>query len=329
MRVLVTGGAGYIGSITAALLRARGDTVAVLDNFWRGHRAAIPADVPVYDVDLRDAAATRAAVQAMRPDAVLHFAAATLVPESVRDPARYFGINVGGAIQLLEAMRAEGVERLVFSSTAAVYGEPERLPIREDDPKRPINPYGQSKWMVEQMLAASAAAYGLRYAALRYFNVAGAALGLGEDHDPETHVIPLALLTVLGRRDAFAIFGDDYPTPDGTAIRDYVHVLDLADAHLCALDRLDASLGPLNLGTRDGASVRQIVAAVERVAGRPLPVRIAPRRAGDPPALIADATRAREILGWEPTRSSLDEMVGSSCDWFRTHPRGYGSGDDR
>lgn len=325
MRVLVTGGAGYIGSVAVAALRARGDEVSVLDSLWRGHRAALPSDVPFYGVDLSDGSKVEAALAEARPDAVLHFAAATLVPESVREPALYFSVNVGGSLHLLNAMLETGADRIVFSSTAAVYGSPQSLPIKEGDPKLPINPYGQSKWMVEQILAAYAAAYDLRYAALRYFNVAGATETLGEDHDPETHVIPVALQTALGLRDAFGIYGTDYRTPDGTAIRDYVHVRDLVDAHLRALDRLDDSLGAINLGTRDGLSVRQIVESVERVTGRPLPVRLEPRRAGDPPSLIADSTRAREILGWEPRHSTVDEMVASAWSWLQRHPAGYAS----
>jgi len=255
---------------------------------------------------------------------VLHFGAATLVPESVREPLLYFACNVSGTINLLRAMLDHGTDRMVFSSTAAVYGAPTSLPILEDDPKAPINPYGQSKWMVEQILQTASAAHGLNYAALRYFNVAGATAELGEDHDPETHVIPVALQTALGLRDAFGIFGTDYPTPDGTAIRDYVHVIDLVDAHLRALDRLDEPLGAMNLGTRDGVSVRQIVESVERVTGRALPVRIEPRREGDPPSLVADSSRAREVLGWEPRHSTVDEMVGSAWEWLSRNPRGYG-----
>jgi UDP-glucose 4-epimerase len=325
MRVLVTGGAGYIGSVAVAALRARGDDVSVLDNEWRGHRRAVPPDVPFYGVDLRVPHLVADAVRAADPDAVLHFAAATLVPESVREPVLYYAVNVGGTINLLRAMLDAGIDKLVFSSTAAVYGSPapDDIPIREDIPKAPINPYGHSKLVVEQMLEAAEAAHGLRWAALRYFNVAGATEALGEDHDPETHVIPVALQVALGLRDAFGVYGTDYPTPDGTAVRDYVHVVDLVDAHLRALDRLDDALGAMNLGTRDGVSVRQIVEAVERVTGRPLPVRYEPRREGDPPALVADSTRARETLGWEPAHSTVDEMVGSAWSWFRRHPRGY------
>jgi len=326
MRILVTGGAGYIGSVAVELLLARGDEVIVLDNFWRGHRASVPAGVVGIRADLRDAEQTRRAVLDSGPDAVMHFAAAIIVPESVADPATYFSINTVGSHNLLAAINEAGVRRMVFSSTAAVYGVPTTVPIAEDAPTEPINPYGRSKLMVEQMLAWHAAAYGLEYVVFRYFNVAGATETRGEHHSPETHVIPLALLTVLGRQDRFKVFGTDYPTPDGTAIRDYVHVVDLAEAHLLALDKLDRGLGVLNLGTRDGFSVKQIVDAVERVTGRFLPIDCAPRREGDAPALVADSTRARRLLGWWPKRSTLDEIIGSAWEWMLRNPDGYPDG---
>ena len=323
MRVIVTGGAGYIGSVTVERLLHRGDAVVVLDNLWRGHRAAVPTGADFVAVDLRSGDDLAAIVRSFRPDAIIHFAAATLVAESVERPEEYYATNVVASHNLLAAARGANVAKFVFSSTAAVYGVPDQLPVGEDSITRPINPYGRSKLMVEQMLADFSAAYGLCYAALRYFNVAGATHDHGEDHDPETHVIPVALQTLLGRRERFAVYGSDYPTPDGTAVRDYVHVVDLADAHLSALERLDRSLGPINLGTKGGFSVRQIVEAVERVTGRALPVRYEPRRAGDPPALVADSSRAHELLGWSPARSTLDEMVGSAWDWFLRHPNGY------
>lgn len=325
MRVMVTGGAGYIGSVAVERLRARGDEVVVLDNLWRGHPEAVSADRLVR-CDLRDPVTTAAAVREAEPDAVLHFAAATLVPESMVRPAEYFGVNVLGSHNLLAALNEVGVRRFVFSSTAAVYGLPTELPIKESSPTRPMNPYGRSKLMVEEMLEWHAHAYGLRYASLRYFNVAGATAEHGEDHEPETHVIPVALKVLLGQRDQFSVFGTDYPTTDGTAVRDYVHVLDLIDAHLLALDQLDAApepLGAFNLGTREGFSVRQIVEAVERVTDRPLPVVYGPRREGDPPALVADSSRARNELGWTPVRSTLDEMIGSAWSWHQRHPGGY------
>lgn len=324
MRVLVTGGAGYIGSIAAERLLQAGHDVVVIDNLYMGHHAAVPAEVPFHDIDIRDERGLDRVTREHRFDAVMHFAALTQVGESVEQPARYYDVNVRGGLTLLEAARRAGIPRFVFSSTAAVYGEPERLPIREDDPKLPINPYGETKWVIERALAAYSSRYDLAYAAFRYFNVAGATQARGEDHNPESHVIPLALFTLLGKRERFDIFGTDYPTPDGTAIRDYVHVVDLADAHVAALDKLDRSLGAINLGTKDGFSVREIVAAVERVTGRELPVVEGPRRAGDPPALIADATRARDVLGWEPVHSTMDEMIGSAWAWFQAHPDGYG-----
>ena len=325
MRVLVTGGAGYIGSIAVERLLGAGHDVVVLDNIWRGHPPALPSDIELHAVDLRDLTATVAMVKAARADAVLHFAAATLVGESMTNPASYFAINVVGSYNLLTAMGEAGINRIVISSTAAVYGLPTRLPVQESDELRPINPYGRSKLMVEQMLEWYGLAYGLRYACLRFFNVAGATARLGEDHDPETHVIPVALNVLLGKRDVFTIFGTDYPTPDGTAIRDYVHVVDLADAHLLALDRLDHIGGAFNLGTRDGFSVAEIVAGVERVTGRELPVVHGPRREGDPPSLVADSSRARDELGWNPVHSTLDQMIGSAWDWFQRHPNGYSS----
>ncbi len=323
MRVLVTGGAGYIGSVAVERLRDEGHEVEVLDSLWRGHQGALSSEIRVHVADLMAPAAVTQAVRTSSPDAVMHFAAAALVPESVQDPARYFAVNVVGSHNLLSAMRYVGVSRFVFSSTAAVYGTPAELPIREETAKEPINPYGRSKLMVEEMLEWHAAAYGLNYAVLRFFNVAGATKEHGEDHQPETHVIPVALQTVLGQRPVFKVFGTDYPTPDGTAIRDYVHVVDLADAHLLAMAKLDRPLGAFNLGTKDGFSVRDIVGAVERVTGRPLPVEYAERREGDPPALVADSTRARDVLGWNPHRSTLDQMIGSAWAWMQAHPNGY------
>lgn len=325
MKLLITGGAGYIGGVAAEQAAAAGHDVVVLDNLSRARAAAVSAGYPFACVDLLDADGTLDIVRTHRPDAVLHFAALAVVPESVRRPAEYFRNNVVGSLNLLEAIRIVGVGAIVFSSTAAVYGEPAALPIREDAPLLPVNPYGRSKLMVEQMLETYEAAYGLRYAALRYFNVAGATEARGEDHEPETHVIPLALATAAGRRPEFAVFGSDYPTPDGTAIRDYVHVVDLVDAHLAALERLMAGepLGAINLGTKAGFSVRQVVEGVERVTGRALPVRSEARRAGDPPILVADSARAHERLRWTPRRSTLDEMIGSAWSWMERHPQGY------
>lgn len=325
MRVVVTGGAGYIGSVAVARLAELGHEPVVIDSFWRGHRGAVADQVTIRDVDLRDADRVRDALIDIRPDAVMHFAAATLVGESVQQPSDYFINNLEGAMHLLAGMQASGTTRLVFSSTAAVYGEPETVPISETATTEPINPYGRSKLMIEQMLPWHEQAWGLKYATFRYFNVAGATALQGEDHDPETHLIPAALQTLLGLRPHLALYGTDYPTPDGTAIRDYVHVSDLVDAHILALAKLDNTLGPMNLGTRDGFSVRQVIDAVERVTGQKLSVETAPRRPGDPPVLIADASRVRQVLGWNPSRSTLDEMVASAWSWMQHHPRGYAS----
>lgn len=323
MRVLVTGAGGYIGSVATERLIDRGFDVVALDDFSRGHMTAVHPDAEKIQCDLRDADATSKTVLESSAEAVLHFAALHLVPESVERPGDYYQTNVCGGINLLNAVRDAGITRFVFSSTAAVYGEPQSLPVRESSPKEPINPYGHSKWMVEQLLPVYAERHGLNYAAFRYFNVAGATEERGEDHHPETHIIPVALQVLLGKRDAFTIFGTDYPTPDGTAIRDYVHVADLADAHITAIERLDTPLGAINLGTRDGFSVRQIVDSVSRVTGRELPVTFGERRAGDPPALIADTTRARELVAWDPSRSTMDEMIGSAWEWMQRYPNGY------
>jgi UDP-glucose 4-epimerase len=323
MHVLVTGGGGYIGSIAVERLIERGYQVTVLDNFARGHRAAVHPDAAIVACDMRDERSVQDAVKSARADAIMHFAALTIVPESVRQPGEYFATNTSGGLHLLAAARDAEISRFVFSSTAAVYGEPDVIPIVEDAPKLPINPYGQSKWMVEQMLESFARQHGVNHAIFRYFNVAGASSERGEHHEPETHLIPVALKTLQGLRDTFTVFGTDYDTPDGTAIRDYVHVVDLVDAHIAALEKLDKPLGAMNLGTAQGFSVSQIVEAVQRVTGRELPTEYGPRREGDPAVLIADSTRARETLGWEPVNSTLEQMIGSAWDWFQRFPNGY------
>ena len=326
MRVLVTGAAGYIGSVAVEKLLDAGHEVVGADSLWRGHRLAVDTRAAFRQVDLTIASQISDLVGEVRPDAVMNFAAATLVPESVVRPGDYFSANVVGGHNLLSAMRDHDVRLFVFSSTAAVYGEPEIVPIPESSPLQPINPYGRSKLIVEQMLPAYADAWGLRFACLRYFNVAGATAAHGEDHDPETHLIPTALFSAMGRRPVFGLYGTDYPTPDGSCIRDYVHVEDLIDAHVLALEALsrsDAPLGAFNLGSKGGFSVREVVEAVQRVTGQTVPLEEQPRRAGDPAVLIADSTRARDVLGWHPTRSTLDEMVGSAWEWFKANPRGY------
>jgi len=327
VRVVITGGAGYIGSVATQRLAHRGDDVVVIDNLSQGHREAVSAEIPVVAVDISDAARVLDVFREHRPDAVLHFAALTIAPESVRNPAPYWSVNVDGTLNVLEAMREVGVPIIVMSSTAAVYGSPEISPVVEDAPLAPINPYGASKLAAEFATASYATAYGIAFAALRYFNVAGAVGELGEDHCPETHLIPSALDAAAGRREPLSLFGPDFPTPDGTAIRDYVHVADLIDAHLLALDYLcdsKTSLGAVNLGTRDGASVREVLQAVERITGMAVPVTDAPRRAGDPAKLVADAGRARSLLGWDPRRSTLEELIRSAWQWRRRHPGGYG-----
>jgi UDP-glucose 4-epimerase len=323
MRVVVTGGAGYIGGFTAERLIELGHEVIVFDNLWRGHSRSVPEGAAFIQVDITNRAQVRSAVNEAAPEAIVHFAAATLVPESVENPGLYFDVNVLGSRNLIAAAIAADCKKIVVSSTAAVYGIPETIPVPEDLPKAPINPYGLSKLMVEQMLDWHAKADGVNWAALRYFNVAGATKTRGEDHEPETHVIPNMLAAVMGKREKFTVFGTDYPTPDGTAIRDYVDVQDLADAHVLALQHLDKPLGAFNLGSKTGFSVKQLVDAVEGVTGKPLPVEYGPRRAGDPPILIADSTRIRTELGWNPTRSAVEHMIQGTWDWMTSNPTGY------
>jgi UDP-glucose 4-epimerase len=326
VKIVVTGGAGYIGSAATHRLAADGHEVLVIDNLHQGHTAALPKGAHFARVDITDANVMREVVGTFQPDAAMHFAALTIAPESVTDPAPFWRVNLTGTLNLLDAMRAAGTSKLVFSSTAAVYGVPEHLPVREDAAKLPINPYGATKLAAEHAIATYAHAYGISTAVLRYFNVAGASDEIGEVHTPETHLIPNVLFAAAGRAPALTVFGTDFPTRDGTAIRDYVHVLDLADAHTLALEALqtrEGSVGAFNLGTRDGVTVREVVETVERVTGRSVPVQYAERRPGDPPVLVADSTRAREVLGWEPRRSTLDMMVGSAWRWFQAHPGGY------
>jgi UDP-glucose 4-epimerase len=312
VRVLVTGGAGFIGATTAASLLGAGHEVAVVDDLSTGHRDAVPDGATFIRADATDPAAMTPVV-AEGIDACLHFAALTEAGASMRTPERFFTVNTAGTARLLEVLLSHGVERFVLSSTAAVYGEPERTPIDEDDPLVPTNAYGESKLLIERMLAWHHRLHGLRTAALRYFNAAGATRGRGERHDPETHLIPLVLQVAAGQRDHIAVFGSDYPTPDGTAIRDYVHVTDLADAHVRALDALD-DLGQVtcNLGNGTGFSVREVIEAARRVTGHPIPAQEAPRREGDPAMLVASGERARRTLGWEPLHRDLDRIVADA-----------------
>jgi UDP-glucose 4-epimerase len=322
MKALVTGGAGYVGSVVAAQLLDAGHEVVVLDDLSRGHAKAIPPGAEHVAVSLNDAAALDEPLAAGF-DAVLHFAALSLVAESVEHPERYWRNNVGGTRNLLDAMRAHGVQRLVFSSTAATYGDPETIPITEDQPPAPVNAYGASKLAVDLMIRDECRAHGLAAASLRYFNVAGASRRLGEDHEPETHLIPLVLQAASGVRDHITVFGTDYPTRDGTAVRDYIHIEDLGHAHLLALDRLEPGTHHVvNLGTGDGYTVREVIETARKVTRREIPVRDEGRRPGDPPQLIAANARARELLGWEPRRS-LEEMIADAWAWHQTYPRGY------
>jgi UDP-glucose-4-epimerase GalE len=328
VRILIVGGAGYVGSHAVRWLDRAGHETWVYDNLCQGHRGAVPAG-RLIEGEAADRARVEATLREHRIEAVMHFAAFALVGESVADPAKYYRNNVAAMIELLDAMRAADVRRIVFSSTTATYGEPQAMPIRETEPQRPINPYGFTKLVMERALADYAAAYGIGYAALRYFNAAGASPSgdIGEDHDPETHLIPIVLQVALGLRPKLMIHGDDYPTPDGTCIRDYVHVDDLAAAHLAALDRLEPGRGLcLNLGSQHGASVKQILDACRRITGHAIPAEVGPRRPGDPPALIADAGEARRVLGWTPRYVEPESIIETAWNWHRSHPRGY---DDR
>ena len=319
-KVLVVGGAGYIGSHMVRLLTEAGHEAVVFDNLSQGHRAAL-GEVELIEGDLLDPRDLEAAFEGRDIDAVIHFAALIAVGNSVIDPGGYYRNNVCGTLNLLEAMRAAGVHKLVFSSTAAVFGNPQSERLSEDHPRQPINPYGWSKRMVEQMLADMATAWGLNSVALRYFNAAGAHVSgrIGEAHDPETHLVPVVLLAALGLKDGLKLFGDDYDTPDGTCVRDYIHVSDLASAHLKALEFMDGNPAAhaFNLGNGSGFSNREVVKFAREVTGSAIPVEIAPRRAGDPARLVADSTRAREILGWTPEHPTLRDIIESAWAWHR------------
>ncbi|HVG20134.1 MAG TPA: UDP-glucose 4-epimerase GalE [Blastocatellia bacterium] len=328
MRILVTGGAGYIGSVVAERLIEFGHTPVVYDNLSDGHREAVPSGADLVVADLSDREAVIRCLDKYSIEAVIHMAAHALVGESMIDPSKYFRNNVGAGIQLLDAMVERGLKRLVFSSTSAVYGEPEKSPVTESSPQLPTNPYGESKLAFEKVLRWYDRAHGIKYATLRYFNVAGATARSGEQHNPETHLIPLALGCALGRRDAVDIFGNDYPTPDGTCVRDYIHVIDLADAHILALAALEGESKTYNLGNGSGFSVLEVIESARRVTNRPLPTRVAPRRPGDPGVLVANSARARQELGWMPVHSELDTIIESAWKWHISHPGGYESRDD-
>ena len=323
MKLLVTGGAGYIGSVVAHQLVEAGHDTAVLDNLAKGHERAVPQGTRFLRCDLLDQEGTRDALSEGF-DGVLHFAAFSLVGESVEQPERYYRNNVCGTLNLLEAMREADVPRLVFSSTAAVYGEPEEVPIPETSPTLPTNPYGASKLAVDRMIEAVAEARGLAATSLRYFNVAGASGRFGEDHQPETHLIPLVLQTASGARGSIKLFGTDYPTRDGTAVRDYIHVEDLGRAHLLALEASNQGEHRVyNLGNGAGFSVREVVEAARRVTRRPIETVDAPRRAGDPAVLVASSDKIRTELGWKPQKPELEAMISDAWDWMQGHPNGY------
>jgi UDP-glucose 4-epimerase len=324
MRVLVTGGAGYIGSHMVKLLAESGAQVSVLDDLSTGHAEAVRGRDFVQG-DIADVAFTRKLLQERSIEAVVHFAASSLVGESVADPLKYYRRNVGGTVALVQAMREAKVQRLVFSSTAAVYGDPQRLPIDEAHPTQPVNPYGSSKLAIERMLAECSAAYGIGTVTLRYFNAAGADPGseLGERHDPETHLIPLVLQAASGRRASISVFGSDWPTRDGTCVRDYIHVNDLCDAHLRALDWLakGGRYEAFNLGNGEGATVMEVIDAARRVTGKAIKVVQAERRAGDPPSLVADAGKARRVLGWKPARADIEGIVRDAWNFEQRRAR--------
>lgn len=329
MNVLVAGGAGYIGSHTVKRLKESGHTPVIYDNLSRGHGiVAEILKVPSVWADLNDKATLTKALKDYKIDTVMHFAAYAYVGESVEKPLLYYQNNVATTISVLQAMNDAGVKRFVFSSTCATYGDPDKIPITEDEKKAPVSPYGRSKLMVEEVLADQIVAdKQFSFAALRYFNASGCAMDgtLGEDHDPETHLIPVVLLTVMGQRKELTVFGTDYPTPDGTNVRDYIHVDDLGDAHIKAMQALSPGKSIFcNLGTGNGFSVKQIIAAVEKVTGKKVPVKYGPRRAGDAIALYADPSRAKAVLGWEAKHKDPEGIIRSAWNWFEKHPKGYG-----
>lgn len=328
MKVLVAGGAGYIGSHCVRQLIAAGHEPVVLDNFAYGHRSAVPVGVKLHEAGLADAAALDRVFAAERIDLVMHFAAFCYVGESVTAPLKYYQNNFAATLTLLEAMLRHGVKKFVFSSTCATYGVPEKMPMTEDLPQAPINPYGQTKLDVENMLKAFARAYGLSFAAFRYFNAAGATedATIGEDHDPETHLIPLAIGAAQGLRPTLQVFGTDYPTPDGTCLRDYVHVDDLSRAHIAVFDKLAVPGAQLfyNLGTGTPTSVLEVIRAVEKASGLKVPVKYSPRREGDPPALYANSAKAQTELGWKPKFKTIESIVETAWRWHARKPKGYG-----
>jgi len=324
LKILVTGAAGYIGSICAEVLLARGHDVVALDNLQEGHRSAVPPSAVFIKTELADRAAIEQVFSAHKLDAVMHFAGESLVAKSVREPSLFYAANIGCGVNLLDAMTRHAVNKFIFSSTAATYGEPEKVPIPEDHRKAPINPYGKSKLRFEEILADYRGYTGLQYVTLRYFNAAGASVERGEAHRTESHLIPRVLDAATGAIAGLEIFGSDYPTPDGSCLRDYIHVLDIADSHLRALEEIDRVPGEaFNVGTSGGYSNIEIVKAAERITGKKIPYKLSPRRPGDPAVLVASNEKLKRMLHWEPRHSSLDEIIQSAWDWRRKFPAGY------
>jgi len=322
--ILVTGAAGYIGSVCSEVLISRGMSVIALDSLLEGHRAAVPPGATLCQVDLADRAQLEAVFTKHKIDAVMHFAAEALVAKSVREPSIFYATNVASGVNLLDAVTRHGVKKFIFSSTAATYGEPEIVPIPEDHPKAPINPYGKSKLVFEQILADYKLYTGLQYVSLRYFNAAGASGTHGENHRVETHLIPRVLDAAAGSLPHVDVFGTDYPTPDGTCVRDYIHVLDIADSHVRALEEIDRVSGEaFNVGNSRGFSILEVIDAAERITGCKIPRKLGPRRPGDPAVLVASKEKLKRILGWEASHSSLEEIIQSAWVWKQKHPRGY------
>ena len=321
MKILVVGGAGYIGSVCAELLLDEGHQVGIFDNLSEGHRAAIDSRAEFVEGDLQDRQSIEKALAKHRPDAVMHFAASALVGESMQNPSKYFRNNIANGLNLLDAMVSVGIEKIVFSSTCAIFGPPERVPIDETMPMRPINPYGESKLAFEKILRWYSEIHGLKFISLRYFNAAGASEKFGEDHRVETHLIPNVLKAALGQKPNVEIFGTDYETPDGTCIRDYIHIVDLARAHILALSATKSDF--YNLGTGGGASVREVIDSCRKITGREIDIAEKPRRPGDPPRLIASSEKIKRDLGWKPQFQSLDAIIESAWKWHQKFPRGY------
>lgn len=325
MAILVTGGAGYIGSVAVEDLREKGEQTVVIDNLVYGHRNAVDSSIPFYEGEIGDKDLIRKILSEHEIEACMHFSAYAYVGESVEQPRKYYENNFVQTLNLLDVLIENDVKKFIFSSTCATYGEPQYVPIDENHPQNPVNPYGMTKFMVERVLQDYDAAYGLKFVSLRYFNACGASGNCGEDHDPETHLIPLVLFAAQGKRESISIFGDDYPTKDGTAIRDYIHISDLSQAHLLALEHLrkggDSEF--INLGNGTGFSVKEVVEAARKVTGKEIKAEIAPRRAGDPSRLVADAKKAREILGWKPQFPEIEKIIESAWAWHEANPNGY------